>query len=214
MEDFLEDIKNDHRDFDQGKLEGNFGSTPFDLFQKWYQEAFETNQVEFNAFSLSTVDQNGQPSSRILYLKELIDEHFVFYTNYESHKGQDLARNPKASMLFFWPGLQRQFRIEGTVEKVEEPVSDAYFASRPRGSQIGAWASKQSEWLEDRSELEHKVAAYAEKFPDLVPRPAHWGGYQLKPNLVEFWQGRPSRLHDRIVYFFENGQWHVQRKNP
>lgn len=214
MEDFLEDIKNDHRDFDYGKLDGFFGKHPFELFTKWYEEAFQSNQPEFNAFTLGTVDAEGQPSSRILYLKELLDEKFIFYTNYNSHKGQDIEVNPKVSMLFFWPGLQRQLRIEGVVQKVDEKISDAYFASRPRGSQIGAWASNQSEWLEDRHQLEHAVIAFAEKFTDEVPRPPHWGGYELTPTLVEFWQGRPSRLHDRIVYFFENEQWHVQRKNP
>lgn len=214
MEDFLEQMRNYHKDFDHGSLEGNFGSQPFELFSTWFSEAIETKQVEPNAFVLSTVNTTLQASSRILYLKEVLDNQFVFYTNYNSHKGTDLMHNNTASMLFFWPNLQRQVRIEGTCSKVPSAVSDAYFASRPRASQIGAWASHQSEKLEDRTMLEARVEALAQQFPDTVPRPPHWGGYALTPTLVEFWQGRPSRLHDRIVYEQVEGQWEIYRKNP
>jgi pyridoxamine 5'-phosphate oxidase len=214
MEDFLEQIKNDHRDFDHGKLEGFFGEEPFTLFNKWYKEAFDSNQLEPNAFVLATVDIQNRPSSRILYLKELFEDEFVFYTNYNSHKGQDLDLNKNASMLFFWPGQGRQLRIEGVVEKVSDDISDAYFESRPRGSKVGAWASNQSETLEERDVLENRVQEFASKFPNEVPRPPHWGGYKLKPRLVEFWQGRPSRLHDRIIFDYENDGWKVYRKNP
>lgn len=214
MEDFLEQIKNDHRDFDHGKLEGFFGNEPFTLFNEWYKEAFDSKQLEPNAFVLSTVDSQNRPSSRILYLKELVDESFVFYTNYNSHKGKDLEGNSNASILFFWPGKERQIRIEGVVEKVNESLSDEYFATRPRGSQVGAWASMQSELLEDRDLLEQKVQDFATQFPSEVPRPPHWGGYRLKPRLIEFWQGRPSRLHDRIVFELENNKWNIYRKNP
>lgn len=214
MEDFLEQIKNDHRDFDHGKLEGFFGEEPFTLFNSWYKEAFDTNQPEANAFVLSTVDNEQRPSSRIIYLKELLEGEFLFYTNYKSHKGQDLEENNNASMLFFWPGKERQIRIEGTVEKVSSETSDAYFASRPRGSQVGAWASEQSKELTDREMLENRVAEFAQKFPTEVPRPPHWGGYKLKPRVIEFWQGRPSRLHDRIIFSLENNSWKIFRKNP
>lgn len=214
MEEFIEQMRNDHRDFDSGSLEGFFGHEPYDLFSKWYGEALGSNQPEPNAFVLSTVDDQNRPSSRILYLKELLDKKFVFYTNYNSQKGKDLAKNPFGSMLFFWPSLHRQIRIDGVCEKVPEEMSDSYFAARPRGSQIGAWASHQSEELVDRKTLEERTEVYATKFPDLVPRPAHWGGYALKPLQIEFWQGRPSRLHDRIVYIFENNDWKIIRKNP
>lgn len=214
MEDFLEQMRNDHKDFDHGSLEGNFGSQPFELFSTWFSEAIETKQVEPNAFVLSTVNTTLQTSSRILYLKEVLDSQFVFYTNYNSHKGTDLMHNNTASMLFFWPNLQRQVRIEGSCSKVPSAVSDAYFATRPRASQIGAWASNQSEKLEDRSELEQRVEAFALQFPTEVPRPPHWGGYALLPTKVEFWQGRPSRLHDRIVFEQNADQWEIYRMNP
>lgn len=214
MEEFIEAMKNDHRDFDQANLEGFFGHEPFDLFAKWFAEAADTAQPEANAFTLGTVDSSGQSHSRILYLKDVIEKRFVFYTNYHSAKGKDLEQNNKASILFFWPGLQRQVRIEGRCEKVAGEMSDEYFASRPRGSKVGAWASQQSERLESREELEKRVIDFAEKFVDDVPRPPHWGGYGLTPTKVEFWQGRPSRLHDRIVYEWQNNDWIIYRVNP
>lgn len=214
MDDFIRQLRDDHKEFDKGSLEGFFGHEPFDLFEKWYAEAFETGQSEPNACVLATVNTVNQPSSRIIYLKELIDNQFVFYTNYQSHKGKDLARNPKASLLFFWPGLQRQIRIEGVCEKVQESVSDAYFQSRPRASQIGAWASHQSDELDERTDLEMRFEMYADKFTGNIPRPPHWGGYALVPSLIEFWQGRPSRLHDRIVYEWVDKHWKIYRKNP
>ena len=138
----------------------------------------------------------------------------MFFTNYLSQKGSELAENPKASLLFFWPGLQRQVRIEGSVSKVSKEESDTYFASRPRESQLGAWASHQSEILEDRNELIQRLEELNARFPSQVPRPAHWGGYGLNPQLFEFWQGRPSRLHDRLVFHKMDEDWTTFRKNP
>lgn len=214
MEEFIEAMKNDHRDFDHANLEGFFGHEPFDLFAQWFKEAADSKQPEANAFTLSTVDSEGQTHSRILYMKDVIEKNFVFYTNYHSAKGRDLEHNNKASMLFFWPGLQRQIRIEGACSKVPQAMSDEYFASRPRGSKVGAWASNQSEILQSREDLEKRVIEFAEKFVGEVPRPPHWGGYALKPSKVEFWQGRPSRLHDRIVYEWKMNDWTIYRINP
>jgi pyridoxamine 5'-phosphate oxidase len=214
MDDFLEDLRNDHSDFDLGKLEDVYGVNPFDLFNQWMKNAVDNQCVEPNACVIATSDSNNQPSTRIVYLKELLNNQFIFYTNYLSHKGRDLDVNPHISMLFFWPAMQQQVRIEGTVEKVADAVSDAYFQSRPRASQIGAWASQQSEVLNSREELENRFFELANKFPNEVPRPNHWGGYAVNAHTFEFWQGRPSRLHDRIVYRLESGQWTVVRLNP
>lgn len=214
MEDFLEELRNDHRDFDMGKLEDVFGNNPFDVFNQWMKKAVDSNCPEANACVVSTVDDVGQPSGRVVYLKELSDEQFIFYTNYQSHKGKDIANNNKVSMLFFWPALQQQIRIEGTCEKVAGVVSDAYFQSRPRGSKIGAWASNQSEQLDSRTDLERRFKELAEKYPNEVPRPPHWGGYAIIPKKIEFWQGRPSRLHDRIVFEKNREDWQIMRLNP
>lgn len=214
MEDFLEELRNDHRDFDLGKIEDVFGNNPFDVFNQWMKNAVDSNCIEANACVVSTVDNFEQPSGRIVYLKELSEGEFIFYTNYHSHKGEDIAHNNKISMLFFWPTLQQQIRIDGTCEKVAESVSDAYFQSRPRGSKIGAWASLQSQPLESRAELEKRFHELAEKYPNEVPRPPHWGGYAITPHRIEFWQGRPSRLHDRVVFERNGNDWKIVRLNP
>lgn len=207
-------MRNDHRDFDYGNLEEVFGDDPFVVFNEWLQRAIAEQQLEANAFSLSTVDCENQPSARIVYLKEILDEQFVFYTNYGSHKGKDLELNPKVNMLFFWAGLMRQVRVEGTVTKVDSALSDDYFNSRPRGSQIGAWASEQSTQLLSRKGLEDRVVEFNDKYPTTVPRPENWGGYAITPTKIEFWQGRPSRLHDRIVFEKVKDNWVIYRLNP
>lgn len=215
MSNFLNELRNDHKDFDSGKLTDFFPETPFELFELWFNDAIKNQEKEPNALVLSTCDMaNFQPSSRVVYLKELVENQFVFYTNYLSQKGRELEQNPQASMLFFWPGLQRQVRIEGQVQKVQSEISDSYFSSRPRESQLGAWASMQSEILEERVNLEQRFADLDKQFTSEVPRPEHWGGYALMPKLIEFWQGRPSRLHDRIVYEKNEDSWKIFRKNP
>lgn len=214
MEDFLQQIRDDHSNFDKGELSGHVGNDPFSFFRQWYKEAFDSGQSAANAMSVSTVDKESRPSSRIVYLKELTDEGFVFFTNYNSQKGENIAHNPYACALFFWDALERQVRIEGKTIKVDAQVSDAYFASRPRASQLGAWASHQSEILESRSELEARITTLNQHFPEAVPRPPYWGGYVIIPEKIEFWQGRPSRLHDRIVFEKHDKEWLVFRKNP
>lgn len=213
MNDFFQALRDDHSDFDQGKLETHFGETPFAMFEQWYKEAFE-KEKEPNAMSLSTVGLDGQPSNRIVYLKECMDEKFIFYTNYSSEKGIQISENPKVSILFFWPTLQRQIRIDGEARKVDEATSDAYYSTRPRGSQLGAWASYQSQELISRIELEERLIVLDKKYPNDVPRPPHWGGYEIWPQKVEFWQGRPSRLHDRFVFQKIHEKWTISRLNP
>lgn len=213
MDEYLKKLRNDHSNFTKGELTDKTPTNPFTFFEKWYKEAFEV-QKQANAMVLSTVDSEGRPSSRILYLKELSKDGFVFFTNYNSHKGKDMASNPNVSCLFFWEDLERQVRIEGTVEKVSEKESDDYFNSRPRSSQLGAWASLQSEVLASRKQLENRLHEFNLKFTKQVPRPEHWGGYVIKARKMEFWQGRASRLHDRIVYEQENGKWRNYRINP
>ena len=190
-------------------------------FRQWLEEAVAAQLPEPAALTLATVDAaTGQPSQRVVLLKGLPDDAgFLFYTNYASRKGHELAAQPRAALNFFWPGLERQVRVEGVVEKAPENVSTAYFQSRPRSSQVGAWASPQSEVIGSRQELEareHEVAArFADQNP--LPRPPHWGGYVLRPTRVEFWQGRPSRLHDRLVYERaapDQEAWQITRLAP
>jgi pyridoxamine 5'-phosphate oxidase len=215
MSEWINKLRDSHADFDKGGLIDSLGNNPYKGFSLWFDEAISNNEIEANACILSTIEVSTlQPSSRIVYLKELKNEQFVFYTNYKSQKGKELLENAKASLLFFWPGLQRQVRIEGLVEKVSPEESDIYFASRPRESQLGAWASNQSEVLNDRNELISRLEDFDAKYPNEVPRPPHWGGYGLSPNLIEFWQGLPSRLHDRLVFQKSSDNWSTFRKNP
>jgi pyridoxamine 5'-phosphate oxidase len=188
---------------------------PLLQFRVWLDEAIDSEVHEVNAMCLSTLGLNGFPNARIVLLKEL-DHGFVFFTNYESEKGQEIKANPKASLTFFWPELERQVRIMGSIEKVSAKESDAYFLSRPKGSQIGAWTSPQSTTLSDREELNRRLEEMEMRFStEPLIRPEFWGGYRLLPFKIEFWQGRPNRLHDRICYEKElNGSWKISRLAP
>lgn len=185
-------------------------------FQQWFDAALLAGVAEPNAMHLSTVDSTGRPAGRIVLLKDLSENGFVFYSNYDSRKGYDLAAHPVAALTFFWPELERQIRIEGRVERVSAAESDVYFASRPRGSQLGAWVSPQSQVINSRAVLDDRQQDLAAQFTDQpIPRPVHWGGFRVVPDRVEFWQGRPSRLHDRISYrLTETGTWLIERLAP
>lgn len=201
-------------DFKKGEL-GDFKyDDPLLFFNEWYRDAQENNCADPHAVVLSTVNADGQPSSRMVYMRELLAEGIIIYTNYLSRKGGEILKNHKVACLFYWDCIERQVRIEGLAEKVDAQLSDDYFASRPRISQIGAWASEQSSKIKDRISLEERVKYFEEKYPDVVPRPPHWGGYLIKPHYFEFWQGRLGRLHDRLI-FEKNGQdWSKTRLAP
>jgi pyridoxamine 5'-phosphate oxidase len=187
---------------------------PVAEFDRWFRAAHEAGLPEPNAMSLATV-AGDRPSVRTVLLKSFDQGGFVFFTNYESRKGRELAANPEAALSFTWLQVHRQVRIEGTVAKVAGEDSDAYYATRPRGAQLAAGISRQSEVVSDRTMLERAFAAAKEKFGDGdIPRPSHWGGYVLRPALFEFWQGRPDRLHDRIRYRLEEGEWIMERLSP
>lgn len=189
-------------------------ANPITQFETWLNEAITAKVNEATAMNLATVNKSGKPSSRVVLLKEVNQQGFVFFTNYHSQKGQALSHQPFAALNFFWPELERQVRIEGEVQKLSEEHSDQYFASRPYTSRIGAWASEQSAVISSKSILLAKAAMIAAKHPLHVPRPAHWGGYILLPEMIEFWQGRPSRLHDRIRYRLEEKTWIIERLSP
>ncbi|EIK51895.1 pyridoxamine 5'-phosphate oxidase [Stutzerimonas stutzeri TS44] len=211
----LADMRRDYTR--EGLSEANAPEEPFSLFRQWFGEAMKTEQapVEPNAMSLATVDEAGRPHCRVLLLKALDERGFTFFTNYDSDKGQQLSQQPFAAMTFFWPTLERQVRIEGRVEKVSVEESDAYYHVRPLGSRLGAWASPQSQVIADRAELERLLAETEQRFLDQAPHcPPHWGGYRLVPERMEFWQGRPSRLHDRLDYRSVAGGWERQRLAP
>lgn len=211
----LADMRRDYtRD---GLSEEQAPDEPLALFQQWFAEAVKTEQapVEPNAMTLATVDAAGRPHCRILLLKGLDARGFTFFTNYESAKGAELAARPFAAMTFFWPSLERQVRIEGRVERVSLEESDAYFQVRPLGSRIGAWASPQSQVISGRSQLDELLAETERRFMEVAPHcPEHWGGYRLLPERIEFWQGRASRLHDRLNYRLEDAAWQRERLAP
>lgn len=204
------------QDYKQNSLsENEVALNPIDQFKKWWDDAVESKIEEVNAMMLATVDTNGKPSARIVLLKGMSDEGFEFYSNYESHKAIEMEANNQVALVFFWKELERQIRIEGTVEKCTAEKSDTYFKSRPEGSKIGAWSSPQSSKIPNREMLEKNVEAIKAQFEKReITRPIFWGGYIVKPVLIEFWQGRSSRLHDRLEYYFENGTWAIRRLAP
>ncbi|MBP6115061.1 MAG: pyridoxamine 5'-phosphate oxidase [Neisseriaceae bacterium] len=190
--------------------------SPVSQFEVWLKEAMNAEVNEPTAMNLATVDASGRPTARMVLLKEVANGGFVFFTNYESRKGQALSAHPFAALTFFWPELERSVRIEGRVTKASDAVSDDYFASRPYASRVGAWASEQSKTIIGKSVLVTRAAQFGLKHPLSVPRPPHWGGYVLTPDRVEFWQGRPSRLHDRVVYLLNQDEqaWDKERLAP
>jgi pyridoxamine 5'-phosphate oxidase len=198
-------------------IKANVDANPIRQFELWFQEAGASGMSEQDTVSmtLATASRDGRPCARIVLLKSFDDRGLVFFTNYNSRKGQELSENARACLLFYWSPLWRQVRIEGTVEKVSEEESDEYFHSRPLGSKLGAWASDQSQTIKSRNELEDRFEEFGWKFADNVPRPPHWGGYRVKPEVIEFWQGRENRLHDRLLYTLQaDGSWKLERLAP
>ena len=199
-----------------GLNEADLDPSPFRQFHLWFDQALAAGLAEPNAMTLATATPEGRPSARMVLIKGADERGFVFFSNYASLKGRELDANPYAALVFYWAELERQIRIEGRVEQVSPEESDAYFQSRPAGSRLGAWASRQSAVIGDRAELEGRLAELAARHPGGdVPRPPHWGGYRVVPESIEFWQGRPSRLHDRLRYRLrEDGTWLVERLSP
>jgi pyridoxamine 5'-phosphate oxidase len=212
-----EKLQDERIDYTAGELNiSDLEIDPLKQFLKWYEAYNLTDAKDPNAFTLSTVNSDGQPSARVLLLKGVDQGGFEFYTNYKSDKGQEIDFNPKVALSFFWPALERQIRIEGIAEKLSETESTTYFKSRPHGSQVSAWVSPQSNVIESREFLEKRVEEFNEKFANDVPKPPHWGGYRVMPTKIEFWQGRASRLHDRFTYMPKGAEenWNIVRIAP
>jgi len=196
---------------------GSANENPIRQFEEWFRilPSLGVSEQDATSMTLATATGDGRPTARIVLLKSFDERGFVFFTNYHSRKGDELSDNPRACLLFYWPQVWRQVRIEGAVEKVTADESDAYFSSRPLGSRIGAWASNQSEVVKSREDLEQQFAELSARYGDQVPRPPHWGGYRVKPAMIEFWQGRDNRLHDRLRYSLQdNGSWLIERLAP
>lgn len=209
----IADIRKDYKL--QTLLETDVAAGPIEQFDKWWDEAVKSEITEVNAMTLATATADGIPSARIVLLKGYDKNGFIFFTNYQSHKGKAMEQNANVCLVFFWAALERQIRITGTVEKISAVESDAYFTSRPVGSRIGAWASPQSTVIANRQVIEDSSAKFEKQFAEgNIPRPPHWGGYIVKPVQIEFWQGRPSRLHDRIQYSLHKGSWSIERLAP
>jgi pyridoxamine 5'-phosphate oxidase len=213
----MNDLPSLRKEYSQAALDAkSVSQDPIRQFTKWFEEAVTAKVPEPNAMTLATVNENGRPASRIVLLKGIEDYKFVFYTNYQSRKGKELDQNPACALTFFWPELERQVRIEGAASRIDEKRSEKYFQSRPRGSQVGAWASPQSSVISDRSLLETRAKQIEAKYAadEFLPKPNQWGGYEIDPLMVEFWQGRPSRLHDRILYTKDESGWKINRLAP
>lgn len=204
------------RDYEGGRLdEAELPDQPMPMFDDWLALALDAEGSDGNVMTLATVDSQGHPHARVLLLKGTDERGMVFYSNYHSHKGSELANVPQAALVFWWPSLSRQIRVEGAVEQVSAEESDAYFASRPRASQLGAWVATQSVVIPDRNWLEEREARFEQAYEGQeIPRPVHWGGYRLVPEMIEFWQGQPSRLHDRIRFERRDGHWQRFRLAP
>jgi pyridoxamine 5'-phosphate oxidase len=209
-------FRSTRKEYNQGALdEGMVGPDPLTFFRRWYEEALQSEALEPNACALATVGSDMRPSNRMVLLKGLDERGLTFYTNYLSRKGRQLSENPFAALLFFWASRERSVRIEGEIEKISSEESAAYFASRPRASQLGAVASTQSSVARSRSELEEQLKEMDAQYSDKpIPRPDQWGGYRLKPTMYEFWQGRENRMHDRIRYVVHGGTWSIERLWP
>ena len=213
----MENLANIRRDYRMATLDlSSVDQDPIRQFEKWFAEAMKSEVIEPNAMNLATVNERGQPSARMVLLKGLEGNRFFFYTNYQSDKGKQIEQNPACALTFFWPELERQVRVEGLASRVDSATSDVYFQSRPRESQVGAWASPQSVIIEDRRILEQRFKEIEQRFEGLtvLPRPHQWGGFQVEPFEVEFWQGGAGRLHDRIQYVKVDNSWKIYRLAP